>query len=346
MELKISKKELLARVINLFLPDFFFRVFSKLSGSNGKLTVLAYHRILDFNDNFPFDIDLISATPKQFEDQLKHVSKFYNPIDIESVVECYKSNKKLPKNSVLVTFDDGFLDNYSNAFPLLKKYNVPATIFISTDYIGSDSTLWFDQLAFLILSDDLNVSEDNPLFNFINQDSAVSKRKILETCLEELKLVSNKERLNILDNLAKSNEVLIRKMPCKEFSSTLNWNQVNEMNDSLISFGSHTASHPILTRLNDDEKLLEMTSSKTVIEENLKQTIDTVAYPVGTDSAYDESVVKSTQSAGYELGFTYVSGVNDWPLDQPYKIKRLHVEQYTSTPLFKCMLSMPRIFGY
>lgn len=136
----MSKQELLAKFIDKLIPDVFFKYIGQLFRSNNKLIVLAYHRIMEFDENFPFDIELISARPQQFEKQIKHISKYYSPITIEELCECHRTKSKIPDRSVLITFDDGFYDNYEYAFPVLKKYNVPATIFVSTDYIDSNTT--------------------------------------------------------------------------------------------------------------------------------------------------------------------------------------------------------------
>lgn len=342
----MSKQELLAKFIDKLIPDVFFKYIGQLFRSNNKLIVLAYHRIMEFDENFPFDIELISARPQQFEKQIKHISKYYSPITIEELCECHRTKSKIPDRSVLITFDDGFYDNYEYAFPVLKKYNVPATIFVSTDYIDSNTTFWFDKLAYLVLNKDLVISESNLLYDIVKNKTHNSRRCILEQCLELIKQVPDSTRINSLNDLYESNQDALNDMPYKEYSSTLSSENILEMNNSVISFGSHTKSHPILTQLNESEKLKEMTGSKNTLEQLLKTRIDTIAYPVGTESAYNKSVINNSIKAGYELGFTYVHGVNNWPLDQSFTIKRLHVEQYTSSQFFKCMLSMPQLFKY
>lgn len=342
----MSKMEYLANIICSILPDTLVDSLSNFSGRKSDLTILAYHRVLDFDDSFPFDIELISARPDQFEEQLRYIKEYYNPLTMDQLCELHKNKSDLPEKSIVITFDDGFIDNYKNAFPLLKKYNIPATIFLSTGYMDSDSTFWFDKLAYLVLNNELVVSDNNLLFDIIKNNASTSKRLILEQSLEKIKSVSDSVRLNNLNDLFATNKNILDDCECEKYSSILSWDNVKEMNKSLMSFGSHTVSHPVLSQLSESEKHHEMMASKKMLEDQLESSIGTIAYPVGTESAFDKSVIESAKKSGYELGITYVHGTNKWPLIDPFTIRRLHVEHYTSTPFFKCMLSLPNIFKY
>ena len=341
---KMSKKEMLAKVIDTILPDKLYRYLSLLSGHKNKLTVLAYHRIMDVDENFPFDIELISASCKQFEEQINFVSKYFTPITIEQLVECYNTSTALPEKSVLITFDDGFEDNYKNAFPILEKFNVPATIFLSTDYISSNKTLWFDRLAYFILNSDEDIFRLVLESKFNIKNNYENRRSVLEEVMEYVKHIPNSEREILLDDMY-SKYHFEYKDNHKHLSTTLTWEQIKEMDKSNISFGSHTLSHPILSQLTESELDNELFTSKSILEKHLGHPVETIAYPVGTEAAFNKKVINYTKKAGYLLGFSYIAGVNAWPLKQQYSIKRLHVERYVSTSLFKCMLSIPKVFS-
>lgn len=340
----MSKKEMLADFIETILPDRIYRYLSLLAGNTNKLKVLAYHRVMDVDENYPFDIELISASCRQFEEQIEYISKYYTAITLEQLVECVENDLSLPDNSILITFDDGFEDNFKNAFPILKRYNVPATIFISTGYISSNNTFWFDELAYFIL----NV-EDEALvkvlkYNFKGDVKGETRREILEEVMEYVKLISNNSRLKLISDLYAENQFTYKKEH-KMICNTLTWEQVREMDLSLISFGSHTVNHPILSQLDDKNLGEELSISKQCIEEKLQHSIDCIAYPVGTHFAFDKKVIDCTKNAQYKLGFSYVSGINKWPLDNCYTIKRLHVERYTTRSLFKGMLALPGLLS-
>lgn len=98
--------------------------------------VLMYHRISDNGD----DPDMTIST-KNFERQMLYLKKNFNIVSSDEIVDGYMRNSRLGKDIVAITFDDGFKDNYTDAYPILRKYNIPATIFIATDYIGQDYRL-------------------------------------------------------------------------------------------------------------------------------------------------------------------------------------------------------------
>ena len=336
---------MLAKFIDKISPDMIFPFISNLIGNRNNLIVLAYHRIFDIDDNFKYDDELISASKEQFDEQMKFIKKYFCPISMEDVVEACESRKELPENSVLVTFDDGFEDNYTNAFPILKKHNVPATIFISASYINSDDTLWFDKLAYVIKNSKSEYIESETLNLKISLDSNQNRKQTLKKVLESLKKIPNQKRLDALDEIFNAEKDLLSNRDTTQ-SSTLSWDQVKEMDKSCISFGSHTLTHPILSQLNSEELNNELSLSKKIIEENLSHPIDTIAYPVGTKSAFNQQVIQMAKTSGYKLGFSYVTGINSWPCKASHELQRLHVERYTSFSMFKCMISMPNIFNY
>ncbi len=337
----MSKKEILAKCIDTLIPNSFYGYLTKLCQND--FVVLAYHRIMDVDDNYPFDIELISASCKQFDEQMAFVSRNFVPVSIEQVVNCYINNLKLPKKSILITFDDGFADNYKNAFPILKKYNVPATIFLSTDFISSDNTLWFDRLSYFIMNYDEGLMKVAVREKFKVNCTAKSRRQILEEVMEYVKIIPNSDREKLLKELYEEFDFSYSENHM-HYSETLNWQQIKEMDESCVSFGSHTLSHPILSQLDAAELTHELTESKKVIEKNINHSIDTIAYPVGTRSAFNEEVISESRLAGYKLGFSYLSGANKWPLKNEFTINRYHIERYISTSLFKCMLSVQKLF--
>lgn len=339
----MNKKDLLAKIISKSNTlSLMGSVNALLSDS---LIILAYHRIYDMGDEdkFPFDPELVSATPEEFEIQIKYVKKYFNVVSFKDVINHIDGKKSLPKRPVIITFDDGHYDNYSNAFPVLKSLKVPATIFLSTGYIGTDDIFWFDWVTYLIYrTKKTSFSlENDVVFNIEN--SIVSRREVTEQVLEFLKSVPNASRLEIINNMSNELDVTLLESD-KSLSSCLNWEQVVEMSSSGIDFGSHTITHPILSRLESSDLLNEIIQSKCDIEKHLDIDINTIAYPVGGNSEYNNNVINICKSAGYRLGISYVAGVEKTSSINLFEIKRLHVERYTNMHRFKAMLHLPQIF--
>ncbi|RDH83780.1 MAG: hypothetical protein DIZ80_06480 [endosymbiont of Galathealinum brachiosum] len=340
----MNKKDLLAKILsNLKLLQLLNTVDNTLFKS---IKILAYHRIynLDNEEKFPFDPELISANKFDFEEQMNYVKSHYNPISLKNLIDSLSNDYSLPRNPVVITFDDGHFDNYSNAYPILKKLKIPATIFLSTEYISNNKVFWFDWVAYNIYKTDhknITFSIDNTSFDI--GEEIFSKRQTTENILGYLKNLDNKSRINCLNEMKNILDVKIFDDD-KNKSSSLNWVQVLEMSNNDIEFGSHTVSHPILSKLTAKELTHEIQHSKHEIEAHINRQIDTIAYPVGGTNEFNENVIEECKIAGYKLGLSYVSGSERLPLKNIYEIKRLHVERYTHMHRFKAMLSFPAIF--
>ncbi len=117
------------------------------------VTILAYHRVLDVpvEDDFPFDIELVSATVRDFAAQMAYVREHYRPATFETVIAHLDRGEQPPRGTVIVTFDDGFADNYENAFPVLRSLGMPATIFLATGYLDRGDTYWYERLAHAVM---------------------------------------------------------------------------------------------------------------------------------------------------------------------------------------------------
>jgi len=302
------------------------------------LRIIAYHRICDV-DNVN-DPELVSATVDDFDWQISYIKKYYNPLTFAQVIERLNNNQKLPANSIIVTFDDGFTDNYRNAYPILKKYLVPATFFISTGYIGSDETFWFNFISRTImrnpgksievLSREYNISE-----------SLVDRRTLVPIILEICKRVANSKRLEIIENIKSQ---LGDFENCDVLAKPMSWENIREMSANGIEFGSHSVTHPILSQLTPEEMKIEICDSKKEIENQINREIQVIAYPVGGDFSINQAVLDEVELAGYELGATYISGNNYYPKLKDYQLKRGHIERYVGRAQFASMLSLPELF--
>lgn len=307
--------------------------------------ILAYHRILSVLDESQYgaDLELISASVEDFDWQMSYVKKNYNVISFSQLVNAQDKAEDLPENSLIITFDDGFDDNYTNAFPILKKYSLPATIFISTGYMAKKETFWFDWVVYVVkkIKQKKLVLDDGKI-SFDLADDVHQRQLVGEKLLEYLKTIDNKRRKAILDELE-----IISNMKMSDgcpFSRPLSWQQVKEMSENNIEFGSHSVNHPILSKLSDDDLMRELSESKKHIEDMLGVNCLSIAYPVGGESAYSMKVMKFVHQIGYKMAASYKHGVSSEIEDERFQLKRLHVERYTSREYFASMLALPKLF--
>jgi peptidoglycan/xylan/chitin deacetylase (PgdA/CDA1 family) len=223
-----------------------------------KPIVLLYHDIFS-NDNIYKD----SVTINGFDNQLNFLNKYFNICnfsDFDQIKDLKRSFLSRP--SVMITFDDGYENNFTNAYPLLKKYNIPAIIFANTIHLDSKDILWFKlyKLYNKISNNSICISN---LKQQDNQPFSLYKRNFDEFIIDQKKA----------DNY---NYFL-------EYTSGLKVNQIVEMDKSgLVEFGLHTHSHPIITRVNDNETLInEWKKNYMLLDKYVTKKIRLAAYPNG-----------------------------------------------------------------
>jgi len=278
-------------------------------GGNGKnfpdkrFQILYYHRVLPAP--LPFSLAAVSA--EDFERQILLLSGLFRIITIPQLLDEIEAGALQP-NTICITFDDGYADNFMYAFPILKKYGVAATIFLTTGVIGNNRLLWHDQVLYVMqhtaaqhLEWPMAGGATWPL------DSVQARVTFASACLESLKQKKPSERNQEIKKLAELCEVNLNAVVANEM---LSWEQVKAMHHHGIAFGAHTVTHPILSLLDEDEMNWEILQSKQTIEERLKTKIEIFAYPNGQPRDFDERVKQVLKNCGMRCGLTTVWGLN------------------------------------
>jgi peptidoglycan/xylan/chitin deacetylase (PgdA/CDA1 family) len=311
----------------------------------GEVTILAYHRILDVEseDDFPFDIELVSASISQFSDQMEHIKANYNPITFATLLQHLDRGEKLPRAAAIVTFDDGFADNYHNAFPVLKRLEMPATIFLATGNIDHQEPFWYEKLSFAFMTTRATAIHSPTLGSLAISDAPQSRRELIKCVIFRLKLVPDDVRLSVLEDLYEQLGPEIALNGDKR-SGPMTWEQVKLMAANNIEFGSHSVTHPVLSRVPLGKLAHEVEHSKQRIETELQKPVDVIAYPVGGVEAFDDNVRSAVKKAGYRLGVSYVAGIERPDQWDTYALRRVHVERYVDDHFFKAMLAAPELF--
>ncbi|MEO8152864.1 MAG: polysaccharide deacetylase family protein [Rhizobacter sp.] len=308
------------------------------------LVVLAYHRVLDVanEDDFASDPELVSASISEFRRQIKFVREHWNPISLSAAMAAIDSGKKLPPRSVAITFDDGHFDNHTHAFPVLREFGVPATIFLSTQYIGSNDMFWFERVSALLFrapAGDLRVADTDTVLQL---NGVASRRSESERLLAVLKRVPDARRKELLQWLETKLGEHAPRDPA--ISGALNWDQVREMSQHGIEFGSHTVTHPVLSMQSDEEIRFELDQSRKVIQNETNTPVDLLAYPVGKSYAFNDKVIAIAKECGYRAALAYIDGVNDAALANRFALRRIAVERYIPHSLFMARMTFPRVF--
>jgi peptidoglycan/xylan/chitin deacetylase (PgdA/CDA1 family) len=283
------------------------------SRSKNKPIVLAYHRINDIPEGFQFDKSLISATPRQFEDQILWLKKHRKIISLKELIDAIADGRDPEEDSIAITFDDGYLDNYTNAFPILKRHSIPATIFLSTGFIGTARMFWWDTLAFHINNiDKPEISTSLGSFSLKDKDAAIVKLN------EMLKTSSQEIREEVIAGLAKMHRRAVPKKPMM-----LNWKQVEEMSKHGITFGSHTHEHSILSHIPLKKVEAELGESKRALIDHLGSAAF-FSYPNGFREDYCQKSKDAVKRYGFRSALTYIPGYAGKDL---YELNRVFVRR-------------------
>ncbi|NQV93142.1 polysaccharide deacetylase family protein [Candidatus Kaiserbacteria bacterium] len=199
-----------------------------------------------------------------FEEQIIWLKKHFEVVSLEEVENSISDKRDIKKPLCAITFDDGFRNNYTNAFPILKKYSVPATIFLTTGFIERNIHLWTDVLEYALntsLHNEIIISIDGKekSFHISNTTEKIHSDSILRNYMKK---ISNDSREELLKEILTATSVSKDTM-YEEFSdyAPLSWEEVIEMKNENITFGAHTVTHPILSSLPKDIQEDEIISS-------------------------------------------------------------------------------------
>jgi peptidoglycan/xylan/chitin deacetylase (PgdA/CDA1 family) len=308
------------------------------------IIVLGYHQVRPIQKTDavadPFDQDLISATPAEFEWQMRYISEHYNIIPLTRLIEHISSKQPISKPSVVVTFDDGFSDNYVHAFPILKKYKIPATIFLATDMIDKRQTIWFQMVSVLMMRSKVG----SLLFDGLTQtlpiaDDEQSRRQSGRLLQRHIKSLTNDQFQMMVQRLRSYLESLDQADQFLE-AQAITWPQAKEMSQAGVQFGSHTVTHGLLSKMDESCQRFEVEESKRRIESMLDIKIQTIAYPVGRFSAINETTFYLAARAGYRIGACYEPGINWANSLNPLCVLRQNVEISTTRDHFKALVGL------
>lgn len=307
--------------------------------------ILAYHRILDVCEHdFDFDGELVSATSAQFREQMEWVCRRFHPMRFSDLIKLDDAGRKPPGNALVVTFDDGYDDNYRVAFPILRELGIPATFFVSTGHIDSGMPYLYDWLVHMVLTSKA-AEVDIPELRLqagMPQDRPL-RRQLATELLDRMKWLDDDMQVRIIERLQIQWSMPLSPHPdCRP----MNWDQLREMRDAGMEIGSHGVRHRMLARLPKNDMIAEIAMSKAALERELRVVVEALSYPVGGLNAYSDEVIAALRSYGYRVGCTYINGSNTSPVVDVFKLRRLPVERCFDEGWFRGMVVWPEVFGH
>ena len=307
----------------------FLFVYARLFLRN-RLLVLTYHRVLSGDElTSTWSHPGIIVEVGNFERQMQFLTRHYPPVDAAQPDLWRPAG---PARS-LITFDDGWRDNFTNALPVLQRKKVSALLFVATDFVDGDRPFWQERLGGLMAESLRRDPTGSDLPGEVPRifEPAADVRIAVHAVIEHFRTAPYAEIDKVIASLERC-----RQAPGTGDTDTfLSWDEIDQMNPEGISIGSHTCSHRLLTRLERSELNAELIRSRSTLEEKLGRPVIALAYPGG---AVNDTVAEAAHAAGYRYAFTTAPGSVSG--QDPMFLPRMNVHQgaTSSVPLFHCRL--------
>jgi peptidoglycan/xylan/chitin deacetylase (PgdA/CDA1 family) len=330
-----GKKLLLARVLRRTRT---LRALRSLAGPC--LAVLNYHRVR--RDGAPqdaatFDEGVFGPSASEFERQMEWLSRNVELLTEDGVIERVGGGKAFGRPSVLVTFDDGYIDNYETAFPILRKLGIPSILFIPTAIISSRQLGWWDIVAYLVKR-----SARKSLSLAGEEISLADRGEAIRGVLARMKQREVEPAAYSLERLSEACQVPIPSVAVQG-RELMTWEQIREVSRNGVAIGSHTHTHPVLAKLGRDDQREELRLSKEILEREVGKRVRSLAYPFGGSLHFGKESMSLASECGYEIGFSFHG-----PANRGGRIERFGISRFRAPDdleLMAASILLPEIFG-
>jgi peptidoglycan/xylan/chitin deacetylase (PgdA/CDA1 family) len=327
----------------------------RLAVARPGLIVFTYHRIAEPGAD-PFYDPVISATPESFRAQVESLGRRMRVLTLLEAMERIASGPPWREPAALITFDDGYRDNFEVAAPILRDRGLPATFFLPTAYLETPRLPWWDTVACIIkqtrvrrlaLPRGPDGEPDGSRRPPIAIDLGVTPRsEAIRTIIAAFLDETIRDGPWFLAMLADRAEVEVDDgaMTRALFTS---WDQVRRSTgpDTGLSIGSHGHSHHKLAGLDGDSQRRELAESKRILEDRLGREVAALAYPYGWPGTYTAETKAIAAQSGYRVAFASLEGINRPGSLDPFEIRRLGVGSGDSAILLRARAALHATIG-
>lgn len=280
------------------------------------VTILGYHQV--HTPVFLRDTMGWSMTPDLFRAQVEYAARFHTVVSLRDLEEIVFNSRAIPKNALVLTFDDGYRDVHDVALPVLSRLGVPATVFITTGAVDRQESIWTNKIYYyfhvtrktgflLELSDGTKIEA--------RWETPDQKRADIMRVNRALKMLPDSDRMQAVRTLADALDVSWDDDPVK-LLPMLTWDTIRSLRDSSVfTLGAHTVNHPILSRCETAKQAYELEESRRRIEEETGAACRYLAYPNGQKPDVTGLTQTLAREAGYALAFMYCPGTPGEKID-------------------------------
>jgi len=316
-------------VCSLFYYAGLFRLFRLIHRLTGhRLTVLALHRVAA--PGGAVGLPTITISSQNFQKLISFVRNYFHIIPVSDYIQSRSGQATLHGHSLILTFDDAYLEFVENARPILAKEGLASVVFVPTAAVDSRSVFWWDQLFASLATRaasalDAVDSQDRMLKPYLKEAADLlvlapeSRGPRIFAFIDKLQTTNSELRDRVLAHLF---DALQAGGPGDQaLPSAMSWQYVVECAQSGVEIGSHTVNHEFLTSTSTNDAQREICQSKSLLEERLNAEVYSFSYPGGR---YDEAVRQLVQSADYACAFTSIEGLNSATTD-PFELRRINI---------------------
>lgn len=299
--------------------------------------ILLYHRVAETD----YDPQLLCVSPKHFADHMGILSTVFRPLSLGALSEIGLLELSPPR-TVVVTFDDGYADNLRNAEPILQKYGIPATVFVTTDFVAGNRWPYWDELAALFLQAptlpprltlELNgasrtweLAGESPVDSSWNvlQGGVLARQDAYRTLSDHLRSLTGYKRDEVLTEI-RSWSGHVSRIPADLFMSPEELRSMTA--DGLMEIGAHTITHPNLALLPAEEQRREIVQGREQLEQISGCKVHSFAYPYGTRDHYTRDTVRIAKETGFNCACSNFPGTV-WSRSDRYQLPRVLVRDW------------------
>lgn len=261
-------------------------------------------------------------------EHMQYLRRHYRVMHLEEALEeIATGSQPLDRRApVVMSFDDGYRDNYTHAFALAQELHIPMTVFLIPGYIESGKRFWWFESRYLMQHTQVEkVALDGKLFHLHAAGERQALEEAITTRIRHASSVAEREAF--IEAMHEALAVPTALTAEEETTRPVTWAEVREMQESgWVSFGAHTMHHPILSYLTDEQELLrEVQECHPALERQLQRPVRSFAYPVGQQQHIGEHVVQAVQEAGYDWALTTIDGFNHRE-GNPYLLRRIETD--------------------
>lgn len=297
-----------------------------LHSLRGRVAVLMYHRVLRRDDLARATVEPgMYVLSDVFRLHMEFLKERFETLSLPEALDRWETGSIDPRRAYcVITFDDGWLDTYREAFPILREYGLPATVFLATDFVGTTRRFWTDDLVALLdqytcptMPAGLRSRVADVLGAYGLEVGTRGGMPDVGVLIERCKEQSPEVVASLLEDLGRPFDG-----PGERQRVFVDWDEVREMSRHGISFGSHSASHRILSRLDPSEVRQDVEASTAGLRRPGVARVEAFCYPNG---GYNATVIEVVRRVGYRAAVTTDFGVEGLTPEDPFRLRRIGV---------------------